>query len=162
MSKYDEIFTAYDLIREVISNGLSTAIEDINRAADIFGNSSVDELAKLANSEDQICGKYVSNMFYSIAFSIWNWQDAVNFYNEHTNLAGVKLREARATIDSYIKENADVQEALNESAGREEEFRLKWREQECRAIKTEEALDAAYAEIVALKAKLYDLLTADK
>jgi len=53
ISKYDEISTAKELVKEVIANGLSTDILDRNRASDIFGHSTTEELADLANSEER-------------------------------------------------------------------------------------------------------------
>lgn len=49
MSKYDGIKTAAELVREVKNYGLSTVQEDLNRAADIIGNSEIGELVRLAN-----------------------------------------------------------------------------------------------------------------
>ena len=49
MSKYDNIETAAELVVEVQFHGLSTAKEDICRAQDIFGSTSVEELTRLAN-----------------------------------------------------------------------------------------------------------------
>ena len=49
MSKYDSIKTASDLVADVQLNGLSTDQEDICRAQDIFGHTSIEELARLAN-----------------------------------------------------------------------------------------------------------------
>ena len=49
MSKYDNIETAADLVTEVQLNGLSTDQEDICRVQDIFGQSPVKELIRLAN-----------------------------------------------------------------------------------------------------------------
>ena len=48
-SKYDNITTAADLISEVALHGLSTELNDLNRAADIFGRASIKELIALAN-----------------------------------------------------------------------------------------------------------------
>ena len=49
MSKYDSIRTAAEMVQEVRMHGLSTAQEDLNRVADIFGRSNVEELVRLAN-----------------------------------------------------------------------------------------------------------------
>ena len=48
-SEYDNIKTAKDLITEVRIHGLSLAQEDICRAQDIFGHSTIEELVALAN-----------------------------------------------------------------------------------------------------------------
>ena len=49
MSKYDDIKTAAELVAEVRAHGLSLDQEDICRAQDIFGNSPIEELVRLAN-----------------------------------------------------------------------------------------------------------------
>ena len=99
MSKYDSIKTAAELVADVRANGLSTAQEDICRAQDIFGHTPIEELDRLANDigrdndkgEPDPHGSWSSSRpatqatFYRIAFSIWNWEDAVRFWNLHTN-----------------------------------------------------------------------------
>ena len=48
-SKYDSIKTAKDLVSEVMMHGFSLNQEDICRAQDIFGHSTIEELVNLAN-----------------------------------------------------------------------------------------------------------------
>ena len=124
MSKYDNINTAGELLREVISNGLSTEQEDRNRAADIFGNSSVSDLAELANSKDEISGKWKADTFYFIAFNIWNWRDAVNFYNQHSNPATAehervvkKFSELNTRHERLKEANEALKEELKKMEG---------------------------------------------
>lgn len=172
-SIYDEIKTAADLVKEVMAHGLSTKQEDICRAQDIFGRSSVEELVSLANDNGMndehgnpdpkgswsSGRKGTRNTFYSIAFSIWNWEDATRFWNQYTNPDKeilVKTCEENATLK---KQNATLVERRNQLSEEVEEAANKWqstyeqfREQEARALKAE-------AEIVQLKAKLYDLMT---
>ena len=119
MSKYDKINTAKELIREVISNGLSTEQEDRNRAADIFGNSSVGDLAELANSTDEIGRKFVGSTFYFIAFNIWHWEQAVSFYNQYSNPARTEhervaneLKELKARHERLKEANETLKEEL--------------------------------------------------
>lgn len=114
MSKYDKIETAAELIAEVAAHGLSMAQEDICRAQDIFGNSPIGELARLANDigrnnekgEPDPEGSWSSGRkgtqetFYSIAFSIWHWQQATAFYNEHTNPAMKQAKKAAEEVRS--------------------------------------------------------------
>ena len=99
MRKFDSIQTAAELVAEVQAHGMSTAQEDICRAQDIFGRTAVEELVRLANdigrNNDQgqpdPQGSWSSGRrstqgtFYTIAFSIWNWEDATRFWNLHTN-----------------------------------------------------------------------------
>ena len=151
--RYDNIETAKDLIREVISHGFSTQQHDRARAQDIFGRESIDNLARLANSEEEISGKYVGSMFYFIAFNIWNWEDATRFYNEHTLAVGVKLREMKAQLEAERKELNHVKDERNEYA----KVNTENRDARCKA---EIALVAAQQEITNLKAKLYDMMIA--
>ena len=122
MSKYDSIETAADLVREVQNYGLSTAQDDICRAQDIFGHSSVDELVSLANDigrnnddgEPDPKGSWSSNRratqgtFYSIIFAIWNWEDACRFWNLHTNPQTEQFEEVRAVNKRLGKENESL------------------------------------------------------
>jgi hypothetical protein len=153
VGRYDNIETAKDLIREVISGGFSTQQHDRNRAADIFGRTSIGELAALANSTEEICGKYVHSTFYFIAHGIWNWEELVRFYNEHTNTDKAELRKTKATLADTEKERARLQSDYDTAL------------QSCREANNNhrnaaDDLAAAQQEIVTLKAKLYDLMTA--
>lgn len=99
MSKYDSIKTAAELVREVKNHGLSTVQEDLNRAADIIGNTEIGELVRLANDigrnnengEPDPKGTWNSdriatqNTFYSIISHIWHWEEVTRFWNQHTN-----------------------------------------------------------------------------
>ena len=160
MSKYDSIETAKNLIREVISNGLITDQEDINRAADIFGNTSIEELAKLANSDATISGKRVGDTFYFIAFRIWNWQDATRFYNEHTLAVGAQLRELREAHKATKEENEKLNGIIEVKRGEIEELRKLFYDMSGDKAELENALQNAQCEVVLLKARLYDMMTA--
>lgn len=172
-SIYDEIKIAADLVREVMLHGLSTKQEDICRAQDIFGNSSIEELASLANDNgrnDEYGNpdpkgswssgrKGTQSTFYSIVFSIWNWEDATRFWNQHTNPDKEMLVKTYGENAVLKKQNESLTERRNQLLQEVEEAANKWqstyeqfREQEERALKAE-------AEIVQLKAKLYDLMT---
>ena len=151
--RYDNIETAEDLIREVISHGLSTQQHDRNRAADIFGRESIGNLATLANSDEEICGKCVSSTFYFIAFNIWNWEDATRFYNEHTLAVGEKIRTLETQLEAEKKELHRVLEERNELGKSCTENNNARRE-------AETALATARQEITNLKAKLYDMMIA--
>lgn len=161
-SKYDNIETARQLIEEVISNGLSIEQEDRNRAADIFGNSGIGELAELANSDKCISGKMVADMFYFIAFNVWNWRDAVNFYNEHTNVASRKLREVSKDLNEARKEIETQNNRVDELKAEVEENRNRYHDAETRSIVLKTDLEDAQNEILALKAKLYDKIVKEE
>lgn len=174
MSKYDSIKTAAELVAEVRANGLSTAQEDICRAQDIFGHTSIEELDRLANDigrdndkgEPDPHGSWSSSRpatqatFYRIAFSIWNWEDAVRFWNQHTNPEHMAFGEVKA-------ENARLRAAKTELEDKVETLQHE-QEMATREIETLHkdetsmilALENAEEEIITLKAELYDYIKA--
>jgi len=167
MSKYDNIKTAADLVTEVAIHGLSTDQEDLNRAADIFGNTSIGELARLANDigrnnekgEPDPDGTWSSSRkatqstFYMIAFSIWNWREATAFFNEHTNPAtkGHRVTKLETSLKDAEKERNNLKTQLDATAERAKEYAYKIDD-----LNAEKA--ALELEITKLKAKLYDLM----
>lgn len=175
MSKYDSIQTAAELVAEVQAHGLSTAQEDICRAQDIFGHTSVEELARLANdngrNNDQgqpdPQGSWSSGRrptqgtFYSIAFSIWNWEDATRFWNLHTNPERQAWQEDKRIVGE-LQHKVMVAEIDRDAA------KNLLRTSEKKASDLIDALtDAerractAEAQVLALKARLYDYITAE-
>lgn len=167
MSKYDTIKTARDLIFEVASHGLSLDQDDLNRAADIFGRASIKELAALANNANcrdengYTTGKpATADTFYFIAFNIWNWREAAAFFNEHTNPVtkdaketSKRLAEETKRKESALAERDEIKKNLND-------VHALYTEEQNKRIAGEHALEAAQQEIIALKAKLYDMIAA--
>lgn len=175
MSKYDSIQTAAELVAEVQANGLSTAQEDICRAQDIFGRAAVEELVRLANdigrNNDQgqpdPQGSWSSGRrptqgtFYSIAFSIWNWEDATRFWNLHTNPERQAWKEAERTIGG-LRHKVMVAEIDRDAAMN----LLRISEKKASGLidaltGAERRASTAEAQVLALKAHLYDYITAE-
>ena len=163
-SKYDSIKTAKDLLIEVRQHGLSLAQEDIVRAQDIFGHSSVRELNELANdtgidSEGWSTGKKgFQSEFYAVAFSIWHWEDAVRFYIQNTDPTHKQLEEAR-------KENQGLAEMVKHHEAeitKEHKLRIEavrdMHDAEDKCEKLEAELHDRDMTIMELKARLYDLM----
>ena len=155
MSRYDTIKTPADLIVEVKMHGLSTEQEDINRAADIFGHASIEELAELANGRPE-----TSSKFYFIAYQVWGWEQATRFFNEHTNPAtkaaketADELKKAKEEIKTLTAERDDAKHTIHEVT--EQKIH-----EHSERVHAATALKAAQEEILTLKAKLYDLMTA--
>ena len=145
VGRYDGVTTAKELIGTIARNGLSTQQYDLNRAADILGNENINVLAEIATSDTEVCGKSVSRVFYSTIFRIWNWEQAIRFYNEHTLKIQVlknKLEAAETGCKLYHEE-------------REYHFG-----EITRFVAMEREYESAKIEIINLKAKLYDLMTA--
>lgn len=161
-SIYDKIKTARELLIEVQIHGFSTKDEDICRAQDIIGRTSVEELDALANDNGidggMRTGRRVTQaVFYQVLFHIWYWEEATRFYNQHSNSEYKKLREsgvdAQKTKEQLAKAMEDIQ--------REHEVVLNERS---KVIKLERELEGLSSElhdremtIMELKAKLYDL-----
>ncbi len=162
MSKYDSIKTAADLVAEVKLHGLSTDQEDICRAQDIFGSTPTVELAVLANDIGQNNHYSTQGTFYMIVSYIWNWEEVTRFWNQHTNPQTEELseeREAHKQADkrnvALVRENDELKGRLSELLDRESELVAARDDAQSRAEKAE-------AEVVLLKAKLYDLLVERK
>lgn len=175
MSKYDSIETAAELVAEVQAHGLSTAQEDICWAQDIFGHTAVEELARLANDigrnnaqgEPDPHGSRSSGRrptqgtFYSILTNIWHWEEVTRFWNLHTNPERQTWQEAQRTI-------GELQHKVTATEIERDAAKNLLRTSEKKASDLIDALtDAerractAEAQVLALKAKLYDYITAE-
>lgn len=143
-SQYDGIKTARELLTDVAVRGLSIREEDICRAQDIFGHSTIEELAELAHEH--------RDRFYFVAFKIWGWETATEFWNEHSN-PDRKLREENVSLKAKVKELEAGIQVLNNRLENTECARVSEAEMK-------EALAEKDQEIIRLKAKLYDMIEA--
>lgn len=174
-SIYDNIKTAKDLISEVMASGLSTNQEDICRAQDIIGTSTIEELVELANDigRDDEHGnpdpkgswcrgrRATQGTFYMVLFRIWNWEQATRFWNEHTNPdkeEKTRLYEENIKMDAQIKR---LGHELNEEQEKRKSELAEKIEARSEAAKLATELYEKEMEIIKLKAKLYDLMNAD-
>lgn len=175
-SIYDNITTPEDLVSEVMARGFRTETEDICRAQDIFGNAPIEDLVFLANDigrndengnpdpkGTRSSGRRgTRDTFYNILFKIWNYEDAVRFWNEHTNPEHEeKMRLYTELAD--CKENCQYWMDLEKQ---EHSLRL---EETAEKIKYKQEVDRLESEvhdqelkIMELKAKLYDLMVGEK
>lgn len=172
-SKYDNIKTATEMVQEVICHGLSTNQEDIIRVQDIFGQSTIGELDRLANDigrnneygEPDPKGTWSStrhptrDAFYMILFNIWNWEDATSFWNQYSNPEREELLKLRNTCEEWSK-HSDNQDKLYQEVRSDylEERNLRLDAEE-KLKSAREEIEAKDLEIMKLKAKLYDLMT---
>lgn len=172
MSKYDSIKTAAEMVQEVRMHGLSTAQEDLNRIADIFGNTQIEELDRLANDigrnnehgEPDPKGSWSSNRqptqgtFYYVISHIWNWEEVTRFWNLHTNpehemLAGMK--GDIKLLESQLENSKAEVKAEHEARLAETSEKLK---AQAEIDRLNGELHSKDMEIMELKARLYDLL----
>lgn len=169
-SIYDNIKTAKDLLVHVSTHGLSTKQEDICRVQDIFGNSSVGELVELANDTGKEDGwstgkKGTQNTFYMVLFQIWNWEDAIRFYNCHTNPEIPRIKEQENKLKDEMREHSDTKKALKEQLKKTEEQhqialaeRRRANDAEAGKLQMEAELHDRDMKIMELKAQLYDFM----
>lgn len=174
-SIYDNIKTARELVSFVKAHGMSTKMEDICRAQDIFGNSTIEELDDLANDigrnnddgEPDPKGTWSSgrmetrSTFYSILFHIWNWEDATRFWHQHSNPEYEELkvlREERRKLGEQVKQLTARRDELLKGTN---EAAKALSEQMSRTGEAQRRAEAAEAEVVKLKARLFDLLVKD-
>lgn len=180
-SIYDSIKTAKELVVEVSMRGFSTKQEDICRAQDIFGNSTIEELVELANDNGRLDGPNgspdprgswcsgkdgLSKTFYSVLFHIWNWEDATRFYNQYSNFPVIDEKEE---LEAKKKELKKAEQQIKDLEAVEkctenfyEQEKKKAAEVAGELESTKKSLAEAEDEITRLKAKLYDLMVADE
>jgi hypothetical protein len=157
MSEYDNITTADDLVREVMQNGLSTTQEDLNRAADIIGQTSVGDLEALAKNKawklqfDRFAE--TARALYAILHSIWGYDEFCRFYARHALGLFDEIAEANEKFCAEKEVNRELlaqcnhaREAIQAETSRKNEVLAE--------------LEAAEAQVLRLKAKLYDQMTA--
>lgn len=180
-SKYEKILTAEELLKDVAMHGLSTAQEDICRAQDIFGHSEVKELVRLANDNGRLkkfggepdprgtvnSGRDgLSKYFYQVAFHIWHWEDAVRFYNQHSNFPVIDAMEELKKLHKENEELANSLTAANDATAQEHKARLEETAEKLDAQKEIERLQAELHDrdmaVMELKAKLYDLMVKEE
>lgn len=170
-SEYDNIKTAKELVSHVMFHGFSTKTEDVCRAQDIFGHSTIEELAFLANDigRDGKDGnpdpkgtmysgrRATRGTFYSILFQIWNWEDATRFWNEHTNPEHEKYVALVAEHSELMKAYNDLDSRGAECLQIADDMTKKAGELNGELAKAQYDLLMKENEIMRLKAKLYDL-----
>lgn len=156
MSKYDNIKTATALVSEVKANGLSMETEDICRAQDILGCAQVEELAFLANNETY------QGAFYMTITRIWNWSQVVQFWNAHTNPQTEELKRMQSAFDFTASECDRLNNELGRLRGERSNLVKELEDSRIRIGDVQRAAEEAEAEVVRLKAKLYDVLVEGK
>lgn len=171
-SIYDNIKTPKELVDMVRLRGLSTALEDICKAQDIFGRAPISSLVELANDNGRVDAdgnpdpkgswskgrEGAQKTFYMILFSIWNWEEATRFYNEHTNPEFESLRKKASRLGSVEATLLGTENELQETKKTLVEAGATVIEQDKKISKLEKENAEQADEIIRLKAKLYDMM----
>ena len=87
--------------------------------------------------------------FYFVLFKIWNWEDAVRFWNQHSSPEHEGVKELQAKLKAEKEEH---QKVLSE--------RSSVCELKAKVVCLESEVHDRDMTIMELKAKLYDLMTA--
>ncbi len=174
MSIYDKINTAKELLTEVTIHGLSTKTEDICRAQDIFGHTAIEDLVALANDNgmngSMSTGRRgTQSVFYQVAFTIWHWEDATRFYNQHTSPEFKAGKDAVEKLRCEMRDHSATKKALQEQVQKTQEQhqlvldeRRKANDAEIKALHLESEIHDRDMQIMELKAKLYDMMMAQE
>lgn len=168
----DQVTTAAELVALVSWQGVSTKPEDIGRMQDIIGHSTIEELDRLANDHGQCDmngnpdpnGTWSSgrrgtrDTFYHLLSIIWNWQDLMNFWNEHTNPDHFRVKELEEKVKKAEAACKRFNEDYNELRKGAEELSNHKAKLTAVAMDQKNRLEAQAREIMEFKAKLYDLM----
>jgi len=160
---YRKIEDAKELIIHVINNGLSADQTDRVYAEEILGGQPDEVLIDLANSAEEINGQKVGDTFYNVIFNIWPLRSAVDFYNENTLGIGKKLlalREYEVALKKAKKDIEDRDKAIEARKKTQAEYCSAYQEADLKWQIAEREKNEAQQEVLTLKAKLYDLMTA--
>lgn len=127
------------------------------------------------------------SVFYQVAFAIWHWEDATRFYNEHTNPVFGMLKQQKdelkvqaedlkarvseiqeelgSKLQAEMEEHSATKKSLQEQVqnneiGHKEVLaeRVRANDAEAKVRKMEADIHDRDMQIMALKAKLYDMM----
>ena len=136
------------LLKEVkATNAIDTNIEKICEYQDMIGHSAEEELAELAN------GNYKSE-FYRVYALSYRIEDTIRFYRKHDNTILEMIEENEQLED----DNKVLEQKLVESKSRLDETERKLIEERNKNSLNAVEIDNLKAEIIKLKARLYDLI----
>ena len=159
-TQLSQIETAAELVNLVSWQGVSTKQDDICRMQDIIGNSTIEELDRLANFTGDKSGKPgTQKYFYQILSVIWRWDDLIEFWNKHTNPEHKEMKELKEELQRHKTWKQQDAARIKELNGQLEEAAKQWSEEFQKKCQLEDQLKARNQEIIELKAKLYDLMT---
>jgi len=159
----------HELMFHIKVNGISTEdIESNNKIADIIGNCPIDQLVAEAKKD-------MNTFFFALKY-IWSMIDIINFYNDHFSQ---KVIDAKNENEAIIAENESMTRMIeiykstistNDSIIARMTDKAKWFADELKKYQSAEGgyldsileqqktLDAQNAEILQLKAKMFDMM----
>lgn len=154
MTRFEEIKTAEELLQYTRIHGIPMDQDSINFMQDVVGHDTVRNLAALAETEDA----KRADAFFHLLFTIWNWREAVAFYNQHGNPMYQRLKSKAEEAERLRKAYAEELDARQDRDDKLREFYDKVEKRDDQITDLEKQLEAKDLEILKLKAKLYDYM----
>ena len=167
-TKLNEIKTAAELITFVSAFGIPTDQESICTMQDIIGHTGQDELVRLATDDgtERRDGETWSTgrrgtkaTTMNLLFHIWHWEDATQFYNNYVNPIQKKMKEEIETGRKEKAKNEHLKAELEDVRNRLNQTTETGKKILSEKIVAEKELEKAQAEILRLKAMLFDYMT---
>lgn len=145
-----------ELLKEVqATRGLDTNIEFITHVQDLIGHSTIDELHDLS--------RQYKETFYRVYDEAEGVEATMRFFAEHsrfsTNLQE-QLADAEADRDKYQHLYKTEKESRDLDLKELQELRGKHNKNLTELVNKQREVDELRKELITLKAKLYDLMTA--
>lgn len=152
MKQYEDLVK---LVKRVqATGGMDTDEASVCDYQDMIGHSSDEQLRELANGE-------MKHAFYRIYGCAYGTISAIQFFTKHSN----KLDEIIHERDEAICDRDDAREDLKKEKEKTEKafaqaqkMRDSWEQEKTEKENIKRDLEKAQAEIIQLKAKLYDLI----
>ena len=145
-----------ELLKEVqATRGLDTSIEFITHVQDLIGHSTVDELHDLSWQYKET--------FYRVYDEAEGVESTMRFFAEHSKFSlGLQeqLADAEADRDKYQHLYKKESESRDLDIKELQELRGKYNKNLTELVNKQNEVDELKNELTALKAKLYDLMTA--
>lgn len=151
--KYDNL---EELLKEVqATRGLDTSIEFITHVQDLIGHSTIDELHDLSWQYKET--------FYRVYDEAEGVEATMRFFAEHSRFSlnlQEQLADAEADRDKYQHLYKTEKESRDLDLKELQELRGKHNKNLTELVNKQREVDELRKELITLKAKLYDLMTA--
>lgn len=131
------------------TGGLDVSTEAICEYQDMIAHSHDDQLEELANGN-------LKESFYRVYGYAYGTVEAIRFHCRH----GKKIMEMIAENDDLKADVEDWKTKAEKAQQAAEKFRVSWEDLSQKAARQEDEIRRQAAEIITLKAKLYDMMQA--
>ena len=154
---YNNFKTAVEMFDHIRFHGLQVDNASISRAQDLIGHSTEDDLAQIASKEH-------ADIFYNVLIHVWDFERIIRFYNKYSN---PDYRRIKEESDGHKRNYKEASEMCSQRNIKIAELNVEIETLEARCKQDGEALykavterDALRRQVMELKAKLYDIMTA--